>query len=76
MAAGLLEEGVPLGGICLYPILGMPEWHARDQWTRMGLWDLEPEDGVLRRRACAPMRDALLAAQGRAVVAPDDEAVA
>jgi len=76
MAARLLEEGVPLGGICLYPILGMPEWHERDQWTRMGLWDLEPEDGVLRRRPCASMRDALLAAQGRRAVAPTDEAVA
>ena len=29
MAGQLLAEGVPLGGICLYPILGLPEWHAR-----------------------------------------------
>ena len=26
----LLRAGVPLRGVCLYPILGMPEWHARD----------------------------------------------
>ena len=63
MADQLLTEGVPLGGICLYPILGMPEWHAREQWTRMGLWDLEREQDVLQRKACAPMLDALRAAQ-------------
>lgn len=68
MAGHLLAAGVPLGGICLYPILGMPEWHARDQWTRMGLWDLEREQDVLQRRACAPMLEALRAAQ-RAVAA-------
>lgn len=59
MAEQLLGEGVPLGGICLYPILGMPEWHARDQWTRMGLWDLEREQDVLERKACGPMLAAL-----------------
>jgi hypothetical protein len=59
MAEQLLGEGVPLGGICLYPILGMPEWHAQDQWTRMGLWDLEREQDVLERKACKPMMAAL-----------------
>jgi hypothetical protein len=59
MAEQLLAEGVPLGGICLYPILGMPEWHARDQWARMGLWDLEREQNVLKRKACDPMMTAL-----------------
>jgi hypothetical protein len=63
MAGQLLSERVPLGGICLYPILGMPEWHARDQWTRMGLWDLEREQDVLQRKACEPMLAALLDAQ-------------
>src|SRR5262249_43408962 len=41
-AEALLDQGVPLQGICLYPILSMPEWHDRSQWARMGLWDLEP----------------------------------
>lgn len=63
MAGGLLHEGVPLGGICLYPVLGMPEWHARDQWTRMGLWDLERKQDSLQRVAHAPMIDALRDAQ-------------
>jgi hypothetical protein len=35
----LLLDGVPLQGVCLYPILGMPEWHDPEIWTPMGLWD-------------------------------------
>lgn len=65
MAEDLVEDGVALRGICLYPILGMPEWHARDQWTRMGLWDLEREQDVLQRKACEPMMKALRRAQDR-----------
>jgi hypothetical protein len=65
MAEDLVEDGVALRGICLYPILGMPEWHARDQWTRMGLWDLEREQDVLQRKACEPMLQALRRAQDR-----------
>ena len=63
MAGELLEACIPLLGICLYPILGMPEWHARDQWTQMGLWELEHEQDVLRRKVCLPMMNALRRAQ-------------
>jgi beta-glucosidase/6-phospho-beta-glucosidase/beta-galactosidase len=65
MAEGLLDDGVKLRGICLYPILGMPEWHARDQWTRMGLWDLEREEHRLERKIVTPMLEALRVAQRR-----------
>jgi hypothetical protein len=40
-AATLLDEGVPLQGVCLYPILGMPSWHEPEVWLNMGLWDVE-----------------------------------
>lgn len=60
----LLREGVPLKGVCLYPILGMPEWHEPEVWTPMGLWDpvchRNPADG---RIVCQPMLDALQAAR-------------
>jgi hypothetical protein len=57
----LLLEGVPLRGVCLYPILGMPEWHEPDVWTPMGLWDpVCHRDSPGERLLCAPMHDALL----------------
>lgn len=60
--AALLDEGVPIRGACLYPVLGMPEWHDQSVWTRMGLWDLVERDGVLERVAYAPAVEALAAA--------------
>jgi hypothetical protein len=59
----LLDEGVPLRGVCLYPILGMPEWHDRAVWTKMGLWDLELRNGQLERRRDEPTYAALREAQ-------------
>ena len=65
-AEGMLAARVPLRGVCLYPILGMPEWHIQDQWTRMGLWDLVPNaEGSLERVPYTPMQDALREAQWR-----------
>ena len=60
----LLTEGVPLRGVCLYPILGMPEWHDQTRWTQMGLWELAECDSKLERRLCEPMLEALKKAQG------------
>lgn len=62
-ARELLDECVPLAGVCLYPILGMPEWHDPTTWTRMGLWDVELGNRVLNRRVHTPMLDALRRAQ-------------
>ena len=59
----LLNEGMPLRGVCLYPILGMPEWHDPTIWARMGLWDLIKQGDTLRREIYPPMLDALRAAQ-------------
>lgn len=59
----LLDEGIPLRGVCLYPILGMPEWHDPTLWTRMGLWDLVPNGETLQREIYLPMLDALRSVQ-------------
>ena len=59
------KENLPLHGICLYPILGMPEWHDESLWTRMGLWDLVEVDGRLERVPYMPMLDALEKGQRR-----------
>jgi beta-glucosidase/6-phospho-beta-glucosidase/beta-galactosidase len=61
----LLDEGVPLRGVCLYPILGMPEWHAQEEWTRMGLWDVVQDGATRARELCGPMCSALLRAARR-----------
>jgi hypothetical protein len=62
----LFDRNIPLRGVCLYPILGMPEWHERDRWSHMGLWDLHGED--LGRNLHEPLGEALREAQ--AVVPP------
>lgn len=59
----LLDWRVPLRGVCLYPILGMPEWHEQDKWTQMGLWEIEKCEFGLKRRICQPMLEALRIAQ-------------
>jgi hypothetical protein len=59
----LLREGISLWGVCLYPILGMPEWHDQSRWTQMGLWDLAEGSSGLERRVCEPMLEALRKAQ-------------
>jgi hypothetical protein len=59
------KQNLPLHGICLYPILGMPEWHDEAIWTRMGLWDLVEQDGILQRVPYMPMMDALQKGQRR-----------
>ncbi len=60
----LLAEGVPLRGVCLYPILGMCEWHEPDRWLPMGLWELDRSQGM-RRQLHVPMGDALRQVQAR-----------
>ena len=63
-AVELLQADVELVGVCLYPVLGMPEWHDRDRWARMGLWDLEPGPTGLERRPARSALAALERAQG------------
>jgi hypothetical protein len=62
-AEKLVLSGVPLRGVCLYPILGMPEWHAQKTWVLMGLWDCVPTETHLSRELCVPMYQALQHAQ-------------
>lgn len=59
----LLREPIPLQGICLYPVLSMPEWHAPHEWAQMGLWNLEPRNGKLERVLHRPMLEALFEAR-------------
>jgi hypothetical protein len=60
----LLRAGVPLRGACLYPVIGMLDWHAPRRWMPMGLWDIDVADGM-KRVLHAPMLAALRRAQAR-----------
>jgi len=45
-----LERGVPIEGICLYPIVDRTDWDDDRHWHNSGLWDLILDaDGNLRR---------------------------
>lgn len=45
------QHGVPVQGVCLYPVIDTPAWDNINQWNRSGLWDLELQpSGVLQRR--------------------------
>jgi len=44
-----VEAGVPLEGICLYPIVDRFEWNDPTHWHNSGLWDFSNDEGVFRR---------------------------
>lgn len=45
-----IDAGVPVEGICLYPIIDRFEWENPDHWHNSGLWDFEKDaSGVLKR---------------------------
>lgn len=54
------QAGIPLEGVCLYPALGMPEWHDRSVWAHMGLWEVDDNGN---RTEHPEMVDALRTAQ-------------
>jgi beta-glucosidase/6-phospho-beta-glucosidase/beta-galactosidase len=51
---GILDHGVGLRGVCLYPVLGMPSWHDSLRHLKMGLWDLSAVGNRMRRKPCLP----------------------
>jgi len=45
-----MQWGVPVEGICIYPILDRPDWENFDHWHHSGLWNLRPDaQGRLER---------------------------
>jgi beta-glucosidase/6-phospho-beta-glucosidase/beta-galactosidase len=60
-----LLSRIPLVGVCWYPLLEMAEWHAPDQWTQMGLWDVDHHSGSMRRIPFKPALRALRQAEER-----------
>jgi hypothetical protein len=47
---GAIEAGVPIEGVCLYPIIDRFEWENPAHWHNSGLWDYHHEqDGTYTR---------------------------
>ncbi len=52
-AESALAQGVPLQGICLYPLLDRPDWEEPTRWHRSGLWEvLRPHAAPQAPGAC------------------------
>jgi len=42
-------RGIPVEGICLYPILDRYDWDNKQHWHNSGLWDMSPGDPSMHR---------------------------
>ncbi len=52
--------GVPVEGLCIYPIIDRPDWENPDHWHNSGLWDLRRGSGPrLERVLCEEYRTEL-----------------
>lgn len=62
--AAAIQQGVPLLGACLYPIVDRPDWDFLDNWHHSGMWDaaLRP-DGPPHRILHEPSAKGLHEAQ-------------
>jgi hypothetical protein len=59
-----IKSGVPIEGICLYPVIDRHDWENPHHWHNSGLWDLTPDDsGVLKRVLSQPYAMAFHEAQ-------------
>ncbi|WKB54248.1 FAD-dependent oxidoreductase [Eleftheria terrae] len=54
-AARVRAAGIPLEGLCLYPIVDRHDWDDPTHWHNSGLWDAAPPDTPLPA-GCAPGR--------------------
>ena len=65
-AAMARAVGVPLEGLCVYPIIDRPDWDDPARWHNSGVWDLcRSADGRLERVPCEEYVDEVRAAQAR-----------
>jgi hypothetical protein len=61
--AKAIDQGVPVSGICLYPILDRFDWEDSSHWHNCGLWDFETDSQghyrrVLNQTYAAALREA------------------
>jgi hypothetical protein len=59
----VIESGIPLWGICWYPVIDRPDWDHLDPWHFAGIWDVDHSNGKLQRVLHEPTAAALYTAQ-------------
>jgi UDP-galactopyranose mutase len=58
--------GVPVWGMCLYPLVDRPDWNAPSRWHHSGLWDVAVDAGPAMPRVLhRPYARSLAAWQSR-----------
>ncbi len=58
-----IEAGVPLWGICWYPIIDRPDWDHLEPWHHAGVWEIDNSEGKLERVLHEPTAGAIRNAQ-------------
>lgn len=58
-----LQAGIPVQGVCLYPIIDRPDWENENHWHNSGLWDLTREQDTWTRVLNSEYAGALQEAQ-------------
>lgn len=59
----ILNNGIPLLGVCIYPIIDRPDWNDLITWHQAGLWDVEYGNGSYKRLLYEPYAKAFLQSQ-------------
>jgi glycosyltransferase involved in cell wall biosynthesis len=58
--AACQASGVPIAGLCLYPLIDRPDWQDSGHWHHSGLWDVPGADlGDFTRRLHRPYAERL-----------------
>ena len=71
-----LQNGIPLWGVCWYPIIDRPDWDHLTPWHHAGLWDIEEskiQNGIPVRELHLPTATAFLQAQKEVAVVLENE---
>ena len=68
--AKTLDAGVPIEGVCLYPVIDRHDWEDPGHWHNSGVWDLVDDGhGAYRRVVNQPYAAAIGTAQDRVATA-------
>jgi len=59
----LIQDDVPLWGVCYYPIIDRPDWDHLHHWHHSGIWDTDPSGDISERILHQPSASAFIKGQ-------------